>query len=96
MSSSSKPTTQDETQRPLLAPDGNHENYGTQETNPEEPRSTFSRQLNAFNGFALLISVIIGSGIFASPAQVDSNVGSPGAALLIWGLFRPFPALIHY
>ncbi|KAF2434606.1 amino acid transporter [Tothia fuscella] len=74
----------DEAHRPLLAADEPTENYGTQDANPEEPTSSFSRQLNAYNGFALLISVIIGSGVFASPGQVDTNVPSPGAALLIW------------
>jgi amino acid transporter len=28
--------------------------------------------------------LIIGSGIFSSPAQVNSNAGSPGAALIVW------------
>jgi len=32
----------------------------------------------------VLVTLQIGSGIFASPAQVDSNVPSPGAALLVW------------
>lgn len=54
--------------------------------NAQAERGTFSRSLTARDGFVLLVSVIIGSGIFASPAQVDSNVPSPGAALLIWGL----------
>jgi L-type amino acid transporter 9 len=85
MSSTTKPSSQDDAQRPLLAPDDEQDDYGTQQPTSEEPAPGFSRQLNAFNGFALLISVIIGSGIFASPAQVDSNVHSPGAALLIWG-----------
>jgi hypothetical protein len=89
MTTPSEPNSQDEAQQPLLAPDGEREDYGTRETNSEEPAPGFSRQLNAFNGFALLISVIIGSGIFASPAQVDSNVHSPGAALLIWGNNQP-------
>jgi solute carrier family 7 (L-type amino acid transporter), member 9/15 len=77
--------TESDEQRPLLA--GNDdENPTTQDTNgiTEAEPPTFSRQLNAFNGFALLISVIIGSGIFASPAAVDTNVPSPGAGLLIW------------
>jgi L-type amino acid transporter 9 len=87
MASSNQPSTQDDAQRPLLAVDEDHGNYGTQDTNPEEPAPAFSRQLNAFNGFALLISVIIGSGVFASPAQIDSNVPSPGASLLIWGKY---------
>jgi amino acid transporter len=32
----------------------------------------------------LLISIVIGSGVFSSPGPVDANVASPGAALLVW------------
>jgi len=80
---SRKGSRETDEQRPLLARD---EDYDVQpsEGGTEEHITSFSRQLNAFSGFALLISVIIGSGIFASPAQVDTNVPSPGAALLIW------------
>ena len=44
------------------------------------------KQLTTRHAFAILVSLQIGSGIFASPAQVDSNVPSPGAALLVWAL----------
>ncbi|KAF2001821.1 amino acid transporter [Amniculicola lignicola CBS 123094] len=44
----------------------------------------FTKQLSTRHAFAVLVSIQIGSGIFASPAQVDSNVPSPGAALLVW------------
>lgn len=52
-------TSDNDEQRPLLA---GHEGASTttEETNTEAGSPTFSRQLNAFNGFALLISVIIG------------------------------------
>lgn len=42
--------------------------------------------LTTRHAFAVLVTSQIGSGIFASPAQVDSNVPSPGVALLIWVL----------
>ncbi|PVH95684.1 amino acid transporter-like protein [Periconia macrospinosa] len=45
---------------------------------------TFAAQLGALDGFALLISIVIGSGVFSSPGPVDANVSSPGAALLVW------------
>lgn len=44
------------------------------------------KQLSTRHAFAVLVSLQIGSGIFASPAQVDSNVPSPGVALLVWAL----------
>lgn len=45
-----------------------------------------AKQLTTRHAFAVLVTLQIGSGIFASPAQVDSNVPSPGAALLVWVL----------
>ncbi|CAN9205314.1 unnamed protein product [Alternaria alternata] len=47
-------------------------------------RSTFARNLGALDGFALLISIVIGSGVFSSPGPIDANVPSPGAGLLVW------------
>lgn len=51
-------TSENDERRPLLA--GNDGPATTEESNTEAGSATFSRQLNAFNGFALLISVIIG------------------------------------
>lgn len=42
------------------------------------------RTLTYLNGLALGAGLIIGSGIFSSPSQVNKNAGSPAAALLIW------------
>jgi amino acid transporter len=53
-------------------------------TPPSRETSQLPKQLSTRHAFAVLVSLQIGSGIFASPAQVDSNVPSPGAALLIW------------
>lgn len=50
----------------------------------DQPKGTFARQLGALNGFALLVSIVIGSGVFSSPGPIDANVPSPGAALLVW------------
>lgn len=44
-----------------------------------------AHQLTFFNVWALIVGVAIGSGIFASPSRVDSNVPSPGMAIVIWG-----------
>ncbi|EXJ66125.1 uncharacterized protein A1O5_10740 [Cladophialophora psammophila CBS 110553] len=43
-----------------------------------------NKTLTYLNGLSLVVGLIIGSGIFSSPAQVNSHVGSPGAALLVW------------
>ncbi|CAK7239715.1 MAG: hypothetical protein STHCBS139747_001150 [Sporothrix thermara] len=44
----------------------------------------FRRNLGALEAFAIVISIVIGSGIFTSPGAVDTNVPSPGAALGVW------------
>ncbi|KAK5122795.1 hypothetical protein LTR85_003710 [Meristemomyces frigidus] len=42
------------------------------------------KSLTFLNGLSLVIGLIIGSGVFSSPASVNSNAGSPGAALIVW------------
>lgn len=51
-------------------------------------RSNLERHktLTYLNGLSLVVGLIIGSGIFSSPAQVNSNAGSPGASLLVWAV----------
>src|SRR6266540_4301542 len=43
-------------------------------------------KLTRLNGLALVISLQIGSGIFAAPAQVSQFSPSPFSALLVWFL----------
>jgi len=45
-----------------------------------------TKSLTYLNGLSLVIGLIIGSGIFSSPAQVNRNAGSPAAALLVWAV----------
>jgi amino acid transporter len=42
------------------------------------------KSLTYLNGLSLVIGLIIGSGIFSSPAEVNKNAGSPGASLVVW------------
>ncbi|KAI5918574.1 amino acid transporter-like protein [Camillea tinctor] len=44
------------------------------------------KTLTYLNGLGLIVGLIIGSGIFASPSQVNMNVGSPGASLIVWAI----------
>lgn len=44
------------------------------------------KTLTYLNGLSLIVGLIIGSGIFSSPSQVGSQVGSPGAALVVWAV----------
>ncbi|KAK2047195.1 amino acid transporter [Colletotrichum somersetense] len=76
-------------QRPLLA-DTHHEYGGTDGPTPpvliaeERGAGTFTRNLGAVEAFAIVISIVIGSGVFTSPGSIDTNVPSPGAALVVW------------
>jgi len=45
---------------------------------------TFMRNLGTVEAFAIVVSIVIGSGVFTSPGSIDTNVPSPGAALLVW------------
>ena len=42
------------------------------------------KSLTYLNGLSLIVGSIIGSGIFSSPGQVNTNAGSPGASLIVW------------
>ncbi|MCJ1462864.1 hypothetical protein MMC07_001467 [Pseudocyphellaria aurata] len=48
------------------------------------PQALRSPHLSFLNVFALIVGMIIGSGIFATPSRVDSNVPSPGVAIIVW------------
>ena len=54
-----------------------------------DPRGTLetlekNKTLTYLNGLSLVVGLIIGSGIFSSPSQVNSHAGSPGASLIVW------------
>lgn len=42
------------------------------------------RQLGLFNGVALILGTIVGSGIFLSPGGVIKGCGSVGLSLIVW------------
>ncbi|TAQ87040.1 hypothetical protein B7494_g4634 [Chlorociboria aeruginascens] len=44
------------------------------------------KTLSYLNGLSLIVGMIIGSGIFSSPRQVNVNAGSPGASLIVWAI----------
>ncbi|KAF4632722.1 hypothetical protein G7Y89_g5409 [Cudoniella acicularis] len=44
------------------------------------------KTLTYLNGLSLIVGLIIGSGIFSSPSQVNINAGSPGASLIVWAI----------
>ncbi|KAL4946517.1 hypothetical protein BDV06DRAFT_182284 [Aspergillus oleicola] len=70
---------------PLLG-ENRQQEYGTVEEAPPvtEPRTSFKRNLGTAEAFSIIISIVIGSGIFTSPGSIDTNVPSPGFALIVW------------
>ena len=44
------------------------------------------RNMGLWTGVSIIIGNVIGGGIFVSPVGVFSQVGSPGAALLVWAI----------
>jgi len=42
------------------------------------------KSLTYLNGLSLIVGLIIGSGIFSSPAQVNINAGSYAGSLIVW------------
>ncbi|KAL3478140.1 amino acid/polyamine transporter I [Aspergillus californicus] len=70
---------------PLLAEHRSPEYGAIEEPSPvAEPRTSFKRNLGTAEAFSIIISIVIGSGIFTSPGSIDTNVPSPGFALLVW------------
>ncbi|KAI1753956.1 amino acid/polyamine transporter I [Xylaria castorea] len=74
--------------RPLLAASQEADNEpvpdGVVPPDDDVQGSSFSRNLGTAEAFAIVISIVIGSGIFTSPGSIDTNVPSPGAALVVW------------
>lgn len=52
------------------------------------PVGTLEKQktLSYLNGLSLLVGLQIGSGIFASPSQVNNHTPSPGVSLIVWAV----------
>jgi len=46
--------------------------------------ATTGRKIGWISAYILVLSRVIGSGIFAMPGTIVQNVGSPGLALLLW------------
>lgn len=82
----------DGTQEPLLADpsdqqtsNGDNTGYGTAPAaEPASERGTFARNLGTLEAFGIVVSIVIGSGVFTSPGAIDTNVPSPGVALVVW------------
>ena len=72
---------------PLSSTAAGYTALGTPLSNPLDlngPSLEKHKSLTYLNGLSLIVGLIIGSGIFSSPSQVNSNAGSPGASLIVW------------
>ncbi|KAF4340829.1 large neutral amino acid transporter [Fusarium beomiforme] len=69
---------EDAAQQPLLA------EHRQVDHDAAASRGTFTRNLGAVEAFGIVVSIVIGSGVFTSPGSIDTNVPSPGLALVIW------------
>ena len=56
------------------------------EPNDKQDKVRLKRALGLWNGVAVIVGVIIGSGIFISPRGVYTDAGSIGAALIVWAI----------
>ena len=71
-------SSQEAQESPHLKPDRAVENDVLPET------ATVGRRIGWASAYILVISRVIGSGIFAMPGTVVQTVGSPGLALILW------------
>lgn len=72
---------------PLSSTAGGYSVLGAQTSGPLNLNGASlekNKSLTYLNGLSLIIGIIIGSGIFSSPSQVNTNAGSPGASLIVW------------
>jgi amino acid transporter len=51
---------------------------------PAAGGKTFTPTFGAAAAYGILVSIVIGSGVFTSPGSIDTNVPSPGMALVMW------------
>lgn len=89
-------TQQDEAQRPLLAGESNATvsnndaaGYGSSGHDGQAEQQSgggggFKPTLGTGAAYGILIGIVIGSGVFTSPGSIDTNVPSPGMALIMW------------
>ncbi|KAJ6109808.1 hypothetical protein N7486_002043 [Penicillium sp. IBT 16267x] len=73
---------------PLSQTQGGYAPLGTPALDRQGQDGSLERNktLTYLNGLSLIVGLIIGSGIFSSPSQVNANAGSPGAALIVWAV----------
>lgn len=82
MTMSSEDTIIGDDERPLL--DARDDDEATNNDRSRGTTSTFTPSLGTAAAYGMIISIVIGSGVFTSSGSIDTNVPSPGIALVIW------------
>jgi len=58
----------------------------SQATPAAPPRADLPRTIGFWGGSAVMVGVIIGSGIFKTPTFIAGQMGSPGLVLMLWAI----------
>ena len=69
---------------PLFNDDNNNNNNGSDGSDASNDNNRHQRRLTLVDGVAILVGIIIGSGIFSSPGLALERCGSPGEVLIAW------------
>ena len=68
------------------------------DTTPDSGQPELRKSLTTFDGIALLIGIVIGSGIYTTPALVSGNFGSFSSLITVWaavGIFAMIGGLVY-
>ncbi|KAF2495407.1 putative methionine permease [Lophium mytilinum] len=84
------PSLSSSVKSPGLSSDSDDESLGEVEvlraieSDVLQETATYGRNLNWWSAYILIMSRVIGSGIFATPGSIAKSVGSVGLTLLLW------------
>lgn len=84
MSSSIKYSTEDFSNSTINTNDGNNSNSNCKKNGGNSEQIQLKKQLGLLEGVAIILGIILGSGIFISPKGVIQEVEAVGTSLLIW------------